>query len=80
MTGRRRPPRLRLIPQWRERWWRLWSIRILLLALIVDGMDAYFSVFEDAMPAWWHFGIGIALKVAAGVSRLIYQPSLRRRR
>jgi hypothetical protein len=65
-----------LIPGWREKWHRLWSVRLTLLAGAVDGAALYWIVWQDAIPPAWFFTIGVLLNVAAAVARLVPQRTL----
>lgn len=62
-----------LIPNWREKWHRLWSVRILLLASVLDGAAAGWFIFAGAVPGPIFFGISMVLPLFAAVARLVKQ-------
>jgi peptidoglycan/LPS O-acetylase OafA/YrhL len=64
---------MRLIPHARRACRRLWSIRLALLAAVVQGAALYWTAFEGTMPPLWFFAIGILLTVAVVPARLIRQ-------
>lgn len=60
----------------RHKWHKLWSIRILLFQLVLDGLATGFMGFYGLVPPWWFLSLNIFLTVAAGLARLIKQPKL----
>jgi hypothetical protein len=68
--------RQRLIDEVGKKWHRLWSVRILLFQLLLDGVATGFMGFYGMVPPWWFLGINVFLTVAAGLARLIKQPEL----
>lgn len=64
---------MRLIPHARKAWRRLWSIRLAMLAALVQGAAMFWVAFEDSFPPAWFFGIGVLLTVLVVPARLIKQ-------
>jgi hypothetical protein len=64
---------MRLHRDWRRILLRAWSVRLIVLGFVVQGAALYWTAFEGAMDPMLFFGIGLALQVAAGVSRIIDQ-------
>ena len=64
---------MRLIPHARRVWRRLWSIRLAMLAAVVQGAAMFWIAFIDSFPPTWFFAIGVLLTVAVVPARLIKQ-------
>ena len=62
-----------LIPNARMIWRKLWSVRLAMLAAVVQGAALFWFALEGTMPPWWFFLIGITLTVAVVPARLISQ-------
>jgi hypothetical protein len=67
---------MRLIPHARTACRRLWSIRLALLAALIQGAAMFWVAFEDSMPPLWFFAVGVALTVAVVPARLIRQKDM----
>jgi uncharacterized membrane protein len=67
-----------LIPNARKIWLRLWSVRLAMIAAIVQGAAMFWFALEDTMPPTWFFAIGIVLTVAVVPARLLAQKGVTR--
>lgn len=66
---------MKLIADWRHLWFRLWSVRLSLVAALASSGEAAFQ--------WWALGkpsmIVIAaamISLGAGIARIVSQPAL----
>lgn len=64
---------MKLIADWKILWYRLWSVRLSLLAALLSGLEVAFSVWVDGKPAIFA-GIAFALSVSAAGARIVSQP------
>lgn len=60
----------------REKWWRLWSVRLGVLSALLQFLAAVWYVLADHMPIKTFLIVGGVVSVAAFLSRLIKQPEL----
>lgn len=63
------------IPGWRKLWWRLWSVKLSLLAALLSGLEVAFAVYVNGQPPVFA-AVAMILSVSAAVARCIAQPKL----
>jgi hypothetical protein len=66
---------MRLLANWRDVLKRAWSIRLLVLAGVLSGLEVALPLFGWE-TAWWFAPLSLAVVAAAFVSRLIAQKGL----
>lgn len=64
-----------LVPYWKG-WYKLWSIRFMLLASALGGLAAIFPAFVEDLPRWLAIVLGMGIPMAAVVARLVAQPKV----
>lgn len=72
-------PTPHLAPNWKAIVKRAWSIRLIALAALVDGLSIAWPLFEDYMPIdrLWFAVIALMLNIGAFYARLKFQRNLR---
>ena len=68
---------MRLIEDWRHVLKHAWSIRFIVLAALLSGVEIVLPMFGDAMPRGVFAVLTLLVTVAAAVARLIPQPKMR---
>lgn len=70
----------KLIPDWKSKAPKLWSMRVALLGGIfwsaLGGLWVLWPAFAAVLPLPLYVAAGIAMSVALGVARLLKQPGL----
>lgn len=60
-----------------EGWWTFlryaWSVRLVLLAGLLAGLELILPVFIDDMPRGWFVGLAIALNLVTPIVQVIAQ-------
>lgn len=64
---------MKLIPDWRKLWLKLWSVKLSLVAAFLSGLEVAFSVWIENKPAIFA-GIAFVLSLGAAVARIVAQP------
>jgi polyferredoxin len=67
---------MKLIWNWREILRRAWSIRLMLLAALLSGVEVALPFFMDSMPRGIFAGLSFLVVASAFVARLIAQKGL----
>jgi polyferredoxin len=67
---------MKLIWNWREILRRAWSIRLMLLAALLSGVEVALPFFMDSMPRGIFAGLSFLVVASAFVARLVAQKGL----
>jgi hypothetical protein len=68
---------MHLIPNWRAVIRRAWSIRLVLLAAVLSGLEVVLPLLDlDVLPPGLLAGLTFAVTAGAFVARLVAQSSL----
>lgn len=67
---------MRLETDWKNILRRAWSIRLMILAGVLSGVEVVLPFFADALPRGVFAGLSIGVVTAALVARLIAQKNL----
>lgn len=67
---------MKLVEGWRKILLNAWSIRLMLLGVLINGAALYWSAFEGHLNPWAFFAIGIVLQLVAAIARLIRQKGI----
>ena len=66
----------RAIPDWRRVLRRAWSVRLMLLAALLEGAATVLPLFTPLeAPVWWG-GVVFVVVVAACAARFVKQPGM----
>ena len=68
---------MRLTEDWRHVLKHAWSIRFIVLAALLSGVEVVLPMFDDTMPRGLFAVLTLLVTVAAAVARLIPQPKMR---
>ena len=68
---------MRLIEDWKHVAKHAWSIRFIVLAALLSGVEIVLPMFDDTMPRGLFAVLMLIVTVAAAVARLIPQPKMR---
>lgn len=68
---------MRLIEDWRHVLKHAWSIRFIVLAALLSGVEIVLPMFNDALPRGVFAVLTLLVTVAAAVARLVPQPKMR---
>lgn len=68
--------KLGLVPDWRLVLRRAWSVRLVLLAAALGGVEMALPLFSDAVPRHVFLILSILTTVGAAVARLVAQPRM----
>ena len=68
---------MRLIEDWKHVAKHAWSIRFIVLAALMSGVEIVLPMFDDTMPRGLFAVLTLIVTVAAAVARLIPQPKMR---
>lgn len=68
---------MKLVPEWRHIIKRAWSIRLMLIAALLDGFNACWFAFGDTVPHGYFLAVGMLASMAAVVARVVHQPRMR---
>ena len=68
---------MRLTEDWRHVLKHAWSIRFIVLAALLSGVEVVLPMFDDTMPRGVFAVLTLLVTVAAAVARLIPQPKMR---
>ena len=68
---------MRLIEDWKHVAKHAWSIRFIVLAALLSGVEIVLPMFDDTMPRGLFAVLTLLVTVAAAVARLIPQPKMR---
>lgn len=67
---------LHLLPDWKELIRKAWSIRLMLVAGLLSGIEIALPFFIDTMPRGLFAGMSAAATMAALVTRILAQRNL----
>ena len=67
---------LQLTTNWREILLRAWSIRLIILAGLLSGIEVILPLFTEAIPRGIFSVISVAVGAAAFISRILVQKNL----
>ena len=73
MARRRRP---RVIPNWRRVLRYAWSVKLIILAGILTGLEAMLPLVADVFPPRWFAALTFAVVMGALVARFTVQQKL----
>lgn len=67
-----------LVPNWRRVLWRAWSVRLIFLIGLLQGLDVAMPLVGLALPLpdGWLPWVTLAVAVAAAISRFIPQKTI----
>ena len=68
---------MRLIEDWKHVAKHAWSIRFIVLAALLSGVEIVLPMFDDTMLRGLFAVLTLIVTVAAAVARLIPQPKMR---
>ena len=68
---------MRLIEDWKHVAKHAWSIRFIVLAALLSGVEIVLPMFDDTMPRGLFAVLTLIVTVAAAVARLIPQQKMR---
>ena len=68
---------MRLIEDWKHVAKHAWSIRFIVLAALLSGVEIVLPMFDDTMPRGLFAVLTLLVTVAAAVARLIPQQKMR---
>ena len=68
---------MRLIGDWRHVLKHAWSIRFIVLAALLSGVEIVLPMFDDTMPRGLFAVLTLVVTVAAAVARLVPQQKMR---
>lgn len=71
-----RPRRPRLIPNWRRFLRYAWSVRLIILAGVLAGLQAVLPLVADVIPPRWLAPITFLVVMSALVAQFIVQQKL----
>ncbi len=67
---------MKLLADWRDILHRAWSIRLMIIAGLLSGIEVALPFFADALPRGVFAAISIVVVMAALVARLLAQKNL----
>lgn len=67
---------MKLLPDWREILRKAWSIRLMILAGLLSGLEAIIPFFVDALPRGVFAVLSVLTISGAFVARLVAQKGL----
>ncbi len=67
---------MELIPEWRKVLRYGWSIRLILLAGILSGLEVILPMCTDMLPSKLFAGLSVIITAGAFVARVIAQPKM----
>jgi hypothetical protein len=65
---------LHLIPDWKRRWRKLWSIRLAVLAALLSGVELLVPYFDGMLPPRMFAVLAALTAIAAALARIVAQP------
>ena len=68
---------MRLTEDWRHVLKHAWSIRFIVLAALLSGVEIVLPMFDDTMPRGVFAVLTLVVSVAAAIARLVPQPKMR---
>ena len=68
---------MRLIEDWKHVLKHAWSIRFIVLAALLSGVEVVLPMFDDTMPRGLFAVLTLIITVAAAVARLVTQQKMR---
>ena len=68
---------MRLIEDWKKVLRYGWSIRLIVLAGLLSGLEIVLPMFGDVLPRKWFAALMFAITVAAFIARLTAQPKMK---
>lgn len=71
---------IRLIEDWRKVLRYGWSIRLIVLAGLLSGLEIVLPMFGDVLPRKWFAALMFSITVAAFIARLTAQPKMKDRK
>lgn len=66
---------MKLIPDWRTLWHRLWSVRLSLLAALLSAIEVGVQTWLEGRPPLLMIGV-MVMSLGASVARIVAQPKL----
>ena len=71
---------MRMIEDWKKVLRYGWSIRLIVLAALLSGLEIVLPMFGDVLPRKWFAALMFAITVAAFIARLTAQPKMKDRK
>lgn len=68
---------MKIVPDWREILRRAWSVRLMLLAGLLSGIEVMLPSYADALPRGMFAGLTVAAVAGALIARVVAQRGLR---
>lgn len=69
---------MNLLPDWRDILKRAWSVRLIVLAAVLSGIEAVMPMFADAFPRGVFAAASGVVTAAALLARVLAQPEDKR--
>ncbi|WP_128827878.1 hypothetical protein [Achromobacter mucicolens] len=66
---------MNLIQNWRQKWPRLWSVRLALVAALLSAVEVAMNVWLTGKPPLIVIGAGL-FSLCAAIARVVSQPRL----
>lgn len=67
---------MNLIPDWKRRWRKLWSIRLALLSATLSGAELAVPYLGGFLPPAMFSMLAVLTAVAAAIARVVAQPDV----
>jgi hypothetical protein len=66
---------MKLLPNWREVFWKAWSVRLIILAAILSAFEVVLPIVQMVVmiPQGWFALASLAITFAAVYARLVAQ-------
>lgn len=69
-----------LVQNWRRLLVMAWSVRLIVLAGLMSGLEVVLPMFVDSMPRNVFAALSLLAAVGAAVARFVVQPKIERRK
>lgn len=67
---------MKLLPDWRDVLRRAWSVRLMILAGLLSGVEVILPYFAESLPRGLFAGLSILVIAGAFVARILAQKGL----
>lgn len=68
---------MKIVPDWREILRRAWSVRLMLLAGLLSGVEVMLPFYADALPRGLFASLTVAAVAGALIARVVAQRGIR---
>lgn len=66
-----------LIDDWKQKFPKLWSVRLALLSALLGVAELTLPLFQSFIPPMTFAVLSVAASLAAAIARIVAQPALR---